>query len=251
MITETGDNSMPFVFVYDEAEWAAVVATFPSPLADGADLDAERKGLEYVATSYLNLMHHHRRRSKNGFPTKAWQQKRARAAADLANAEKAGTIASVLSDLREDLRRADAAVEGWGMLGRGHQGRKDAAREWPYLAALAMWKRLGGDLRCIATEYHRARREKQAAPLIRFLIAALTPIIADHTPGSRPWRRSSRKRARPRRRVRLRSRCARPRAAPKPSRVPIYLESTVFLPRVLPRVLSLPPTSNKHRRYGM
>jgi hypothetical protein len=58
MITETGDDSTPVVFVYDEAEWAAVVATFPDPLADGAEINAEREGLEFVATSYLNLSHH-------------------------------------------------------------------------------------------------------------------------------------------------------------------------------------------------
>jgi hypothetical protein len=183
MITETGDDSMPFLFVYDEAEWAAVVAAIPSALADGADLDAERKGLEYVATSYLNLMHHHRRRSKDGFPTKAWQQKRARAAADLANAEKAGIIASVLSDLREDLRRADAAVEGWGILGREHQGRKDPARDWLYDAALAMWKRLGGELGVSRLSFTEDAKREASGPLIRFLVATLTPIMTDRTPG--------------------------------------------------------------------
>jgi hypothetical protein len=184
MITETDDISMPFAFVYNDEEWSAVVATFPDPLADGAEINAEREGLEFVATSYLNLSHHHRLRSAKGFPTKGWQQKRKQIADTLASAENAGTVASVLSDLREDLRHADAAVEGFGMLGRGHQGKRDAAREWPYLAALAMWKRLGGRPAGVSRRSNATAATREAGgPAIRFLIAALTPIMADNMPG--------------------------------------------------------------------
>ena len=94
MIVTTNDSSMPFAFEYDETEWRAIVDGLPVSLATGADLDAERKGLEFVATAYLNLLHHHRIRSEKSFPTKEWKQRRKQIADDLAKAEKAGTIAS-------------------------------------------------------------------------------------------------------------------------------------------------------------
>jgi hypothetical protein len=182
MITETGDDSMPFVFAFDAAEWSAVAAAFPNPLAENDDLDAERKVLEFVATTYLNLKHHHRIRSEKGFPTKAWDKKRKQIADDTARAEMAGVV--TLSDLPEDLRRADAAVEGWEILGREHQGRKDPARDWLYDAALAMWKRLGGRLGVSRLSNATATTREASGPAIRFLIAALTPIMPDDAPGA-------------------------------------------------------------------
>jgi len=191
MITKTCDSSVPFAFEYDEVEWAAVLAELPVYLAEGTDLDAERKGLEFVATAYLNLTHHHRQRSAKGFPVKAWRQKRKHIAADLARGEQTNVIASVLSELREDLRHADAAVEGWEILGREHQGRKDPARDWLYDAALAMWQRIGGGMGITRGEYGRAA---PSGPVIDFMIAVLTPLLMDNTPGAEALRKIIRKR---------------------------------------------------------
>jgi hypothetical protein len=174
------DSSEPFVFVYDELEWAAVVATLPNSLATAADLDAERLGLEFVATSYLNLTYHHRIRSANGFPTKVWQRKRKQIANDLAEAEKDGSVEE-LPALREALRHADAAVEGWEILGRKHQGRQDPACDWLYAATHRTWKRLGGKISVKRLLFGRA---EASGPMIDFMIAALTPIMKDDTPGA-------------------------------------------------------------------
>ena len=92
----------------------------------------ERKGFELIASACSNLDHHHRLRSANGFPTKRWQKRREQIADDIAEAEKDGA-SDELPALREALRRADAAVKGFGLLGRAHQGgKRDAAREWLY-----------------------------------------------------------------------------------------------------------------------
>jgi hypothetical protein len=182
MITDTNDSSMPFAFAFDAAEWAAVVAAFPTPLAENAGIDKAREGLEFVATTYLNLSHHHRIRSENGFPTKAWQKKRKQIAKDLIKAEKAGV--ADLSDLRAELDHADAAIEGFGILGSEHQGRKDPARDWLYIAALTLWKRLGGRLGVSRLSNATATTREASGPAIRFLIAALTPIMTDDAPGA-------------------------------------------------------------------
>jgi hypothetical protein len=191
MIIRTNDSAQPFQFVYSELEWAAVVAVLPNRLHsdmkpdkasdEDADLvDAERQGLEYVASASLNLSHHHRARAASGFPTKARKQTRDRIAADLAKAEKAG-MAHDLPALREALRRADVAVEGFAMLGKVHQRRGDPSRDWLYDAALAMWQRLGGTLAITRGLYGRG---KPSGPVIDFMIAALTPVMGDATPGA-------------------------------------------------------------------
>jgi hypothetical protein len=181
----------PLKFAYSEPEWAAVVAAFPIPVAANDEIDKERKGLESVATACLNLMHHHRRRNAKESPTEYWKRTRKQIAADLADAEKTGTIASVLFELREELRHADAAVEGFGMLGKVHQRRGDPARDWLYVAALAMWRRLGGKMGITRTEYGRA---KPSGPVIDFMIAVLTPVLMDNTPGAEALRKFIRKR---------------------------------------------------------
>ena len=180
MIIETNDNSMPFAFAYSEPEWSAVVATLPDLLVDAADLDAERAWLEYVATAYLNLTHHHRIRSANGFPTKAWKARRKRIARDLAEAEKDGNV-DELPALREAFRRANVAVAGFALIGEAHQRRGDPARDWLYDVALAMWTRLGGTMEITRAEYGRA---KPSGPVIAFTIAVLTPVMKDDTPGA-------------------------------------------------------------------
>lgn len=180
MIIETNDSSMPFAFAFDAAEWAAIVATLPNPLADTADLDAERKQLEFVATAYLNLTHHHRARSANGFPTKAWKARRKQIANNLAKAEKCGDADQVCA-LREDLRRADVAVEGFAMLGQAHQRRGDPARDWFYDAALAAWRRLNGKMGITRAEYGRA---KPSGPMIAFMLSVLAPVMGDKIPGA-------------------------------------------------------------------
>jgi hypothetical protein len=192
MIVDTYDSSMPFKFVYSELEWAVIVAA--SPLADAAGLDAERRQLESVATAYLNLSHHHRLRSAGGFPTRRWKARRRQIAKDLAEAEQTNVIASVLAELREDLRRADVAVEGFEMLGKEHQGRRDPAQAWLCDAAIAMWQRLGGGMSITRAEYGRAA---PSGPVFDFMTAVLTPVLMDNTPGAEALRKFIRRKRKP------------------------------------------------------
>ena len=182
MIIETGSTDLPFGFAFSEGEWSAIVAVCPP--ADAADLDAERKELESVASAYLNLTHHHRIRSADGFPTRRWQARRKRSAADLAEAEKNG--GAEVNALREQLKRADAIVEGLGFLGEAHQRRGDPARDWFFAAALAMWKRLGGKMGITRAAYGRA---KPSGPLISFMLAVLLPVMGDAAPGAEAIRK--------------------------------------------------------------
>jgi hypothetical protein len=205
MIIRTDDASMPFAFKYDAQEWAAMVAAFPIPLADTADPEAECQGLEYVATAYLNLSHHHRIRAANGFPTKRWQNRRRQIARDLAEAEHAGKV-DELPALREALRYADAAVAAYGTLGKVRQRRGDPARDWLYDAALAIWQRLGGALKYTRGSYGRAA---PSGPLIEFMFAALIPVMGDAAPGAEALR----KRIRTLKRQQQRRGVAKPRAA--------------------------------------
>lgn len=177
MITETGNDSIPFAFTFDAAEWAAVAAQLPKRLAEGVDVDAERKKYETVATTFLNLSHHHRRRNLKGSPTLKWKRVRKQITADLADAERAGI--PELSGLREELRVADAAVEGFDMIGRAHQGKRNPARDWLYDAALLMWIHLGGRPTVSRAQYGSA---PASGPAIDFLIAILTPVLQAKTP---------------------------------------------------------------------
>jgi hypothetical protein len=181
----------PLKFAYSDEQWATALSLCPKPPVVDADLDVERKGLECIATACLNLMHHHRRRNAKESPTKYWKRTRKQIAGDLANAEKIGTIAAVLAEFSEELRHADAAVEGFGMLGNVHQRRGDPARDWLYDAALAMWRRMGGKTGITRAEYGRA---KPSGPVIDFMIAVLTPILTDNTPGAEALRIIIRKR---------------------------------------------------------
>jgi hypothetical protein len=185
MIIRTDDASMPFAFAFSEQEWSAIVATLPTPLADAADLDAERQRLEFVATAYLNLAHHHRVRAANGFPTKRWKARRKQIANDLADAEKAGNV-DELPALREAFRRADVAVEGFGMLGKVRQRRGDPGRDWLYDTALAMWQRLGGKLGVTRAEYGRGT---PSGPAITFMLIALALVMGSATPGAEAIRK--------------------------------------------------------------
>jgi hypothetical protein len=180
MIIETSDSSMPFGFVYDDEEWSAVVAALPVPLRDGANLDAERRDLEFFAHTYLNLVFHHRRQFKDGSVSLRWKQKRKQIAADLVEAEKAGCVA-VLADLREDLRHADIGVDAWGYFGKRHKGRQSLERDQLYDAVLTAWTGLGGEKRLTRGLYGRAQ---PSGPVIDFMLAALKPIMKDGTPGA-------------------------------------------------------------------
>lgn len=178
MIIGTGNIDISFAFAFSEQEWARLLAMFPAVTA--ADLDAERKALESVATAYLNLSHHHRLRSANGFPTKGWKARRKRIANDLAMAEKNGKSDQVCV-LREELRQADVAVEAFGVLGKAHQRRGDPARDWLYDAALAMWQRLDGRMGITRGLYGRG---KPSGPLIDFMASVLAPVMGDDAPGA-------------------------------------------------------------------
>jgi hypothetical protein len=182
VLLPAGNKSDSAVFVFSELERSAIVAVLPNPLAAStAEIEWEREALEWVASAYLNLTHHHRRRNAEQSPTKRWKRIRKMIVADIARAEKAGAIASILSDLHEDLRHAYAAVEGYGVLGQVHQGRGNPARDWLYDAALGMWKRLGGHL----TVSRRSYGTKPASgAMIDFMIAVLTPIMKDDAPGA-------------------------------------------------------------------
>jgi hypothetical protein len=181
MITETNDSSMPFGFVYDDEEWSAVIAALPVPLADGANLDDERRELESFAHTYLNLVFHHRRQFKDGSVTSRWKQNRKQIAADLAKAEKAGCVASVLADLRDELRHADVGVDAWNYIGKRHKGRQNLERDQLYNAALTAWTRLGGKMGLTRGLYGRA---EPSGPVIDFMTAVLTPITKNNTPGA-------------------------------------------------------------------
>jgi hypothetical protein len=168
VIIETYNSAEPFAFTFSEPEWLAVIALCPP--AAVADLDAERKMLEFVATAYLNLTHHHRVRSKAGFPTKAWQKKHKQLAADLLAGD----------DLHAELAHADAAVEGWSMIGHMHRGKKDPARDWLCDAALTMWIRLGGSTGI-------SRRKQGSAPptgaVLDFMTTVISLVMRDDAPG--------------------------------------------------------------------
>jgi hypothetical protein len=163
--------------LYDN-EWQAIVEAI-SPLPPGVDLERARWELEVVKQDFA------------GFPSvhpvvarKRW------ARIDRLIAELAVEIREVkarvpwsaddplwpnrlLAALWPVKQKAELHVEGFTILARAIQGKRDPVRDWLYWRLLAIWTDcLGGELTISVPKYGG----QPCGPLVRFLIAAVTVV---------------------------------------------------------------------------
>jgi hypothetical protein len=163
----------PEAFAYSGEQWAAVVGTMPPDTAADV-MTSVRQRLEEAAFNYRALCFHHRRRFPQGKPSPATVWKRRRGLIAKALADVTPTSAYV-KHLRAAYRIADTQVVGYDMLGKGHKGTLNPARDMFHKRVLDVWtQQLQGTLTTGSTR--RANKRQATSPAIRFFAAAVGPI---------------------------------------------------------------------------
>jgi hypothetical protein len=173
----------PEPFEYSRDQWNAVLTVVPADKAtDTALMKSVRQQLETAGSEYRALAFHHRQRFPKGAasPAIAWERRRDLIAKALAEVEpNSSGIAAYVGHLKEAHRIAEAQAIGLRMLGQGHKGKLNPARDHLYEQMLGVWTReLMGKLTAGST--HRAGRREATSPAIRFFEAAVAPIVTDH-----------------------------------------------------------------------
>jgi hypothetical protein len=181
-----GTHKLEVEFTYGAEQWAAILATLPQPLAADADLDGERRELEYAASGTLVDIKSHHKIFANGTPVTMWTREHKRV---LAQAKADGCVPDA-----KYLNYVEVGLEMARGLGPRYQGRKRGSRGWLYDMALTTWIRLGGKMSMSRGQYGRA---KPSGPVIDFLIAVLRPVLTDDTPGAEALAKIIKKKRRP------------------------------------------------------
>jgi hypothetical protein len=160
-----------------DAQWGAVLAAAPKILSPDVDLKAAvRADYNEAASDYRALVFYHRARFAKGPPAKKWRRNRKLIETVLAGIE-ADSNLSFQNHLRAALRFTEAAIIACEMQGAAHHGKKPE-RDWLYVRLLSIWTRLGGKLSTGRPSDGKSDRSANG-PTIRFLLAALTPILRD------------------------------------------------------------------------
>jgi len=167
-------------------QWNAVLAAVAElPLLSPDDFDATRGEYNDAASDYLALAFHHHARFAKGSPAKIWRKKRKHILAALLLDAERSTSLSFEFHLKEALHIADAAVVAFEMEGTLHTGRRNPERDWLYNRLMGIWTRhFGGKLTTGRTTDKETGKQVATSPAIRFLLAALTPILRDDMIGA-------------------------------------------------------------------
>jgi hypothetical protein len=163
-------------------QWKVVLAVIPKALLARANLDAARMDYNESASDYLCLTFYHQARFAKGSPAKLWRRGRKHIEAALTGIE-ADSSLSYQADLRAALRFAESATVAFEMEGTTHHGSRPE-RDGLYHRLLSMWTRLGSDLRTGRPGPEEKGKRTADGPTIRFLLAALMPILRDDMIGA-------------------------------------------------------------------
>jgi hypothetical protein len=172
-------------------QWSAVLATVPEELLAPADLDTDQRAhgradaargeFNEAASDYLAFAFYHRARFAEDSPVKAWRKRRKGLEAALQGIDGPDPYWLWVS---KALHFAKAAVVACEMEGSIHHGRSPE-RDWLYSRLLELWtKRFNGKLTTGRPGNTKPGKRAANSPAIRFLLAALTPILRDDMIGA-------------------------------------------------------------------
>jgi hypothetical protein len=151
-----------------------VLNAVPEEMRTFAEIGTARQEYDEAASDYLALIFYHRARFAKGPPVIAWRRRRKHLEAALRGIDE---DANLVFRLRVDsaLEYVDGTIAGYEIEGGVHRGRKSPERDWLYSRLLDIWaKRFNGTL---TTGRPEDKPRVANSPAIRFLLAALTPIL--------------------------------------------------------------------------
>jgi hypothetical protein len=165
-------------------QWKVVLGAVPQAQLAHADLDAARAEFNEAASDYLALVFYHRARFAKGSPVGAWRKRRKNIVAALLDDVQATNL-SYQYHLGKALDFGDAAVAACEMQGNAHKGRKSPERNWLYSRLLNIWiRRFNGKLTTGRPSNEKPGRRVANSPALRFLLAALGPVLRDDMIGA-------------------------------------------------------------------
>jgi hypothetical protein len=154
---------MTTVFRYTESEWQAVVDVMTAlpPLPAKRRLIAARLRLERAAKWYLESIEHRRKAIK--IDTQALER-----------------LQHIPQGLSDDLKKHAADIlQAERERRQRHSRNRNPQREMLYIATLEVW----------TIDFKQLAAISSSGPTIRFLNAALGPVMGENTPAPEGWRR--------------------------------------------------------------
>jgi len=165
-------------------QWKVVLGAVSETQLAHADHDAARAEYNEAASDYLALFFFHRARFAKGSPVGAWRKRRKNIVAAMLDNVQATNL-SYQYHLDKALDFADAAVAASEMQGHAHKGRKSPERDWLYSRLLNIWTtRFNGKLTTGRPSNEKAGKRVANGPALRFLLAALGPVLRDDMIGA-------------------------------------------------------------------
>lgn len=160
------------------------MSAVPETLLVRADLDAVREEFNEAGSDCRALIHFYHARFAKGSPAKAWRKRRRHIDAALLDIEQAINL-SYQYHLNKAKYFADAAIAAFEMQGEIHKGRRSPERDWLYSRLLSIWTtQFNGKLTTGRPSNAKPGKRVANSPAIRFLLAALTPILRDDMIGA-------------------------------------------------------------------
>lgn len=167
-----------------DGQWKAILGAVPETQLTHADLDAARAEFNEAVSDYLALVFYHHARFAKGSPLKAWRKRRSNIIAAMLDDVQATNL-SYRYHMTEALYFADAAVAAFKMKSNAHKGRRSPERDWLHIRLLSIWTaRFNGKLTTGRPSGAKAGKRVANSPAVRFLLAALVPVLRDDMIGA-------------------------------------------------------------------
>ncbi|WP_339033397.1 hypothetical protein WHZ78_16675 [Bradyrhizobium symbiodeficiens] len=177
---EAHPANAPLPFRYSAEQWSEIMAQVPAALADDASLVREvRTSLETALGGYLTMTAAHKSRFARGSPANSMLGAFNQIRETLHYAEATGNalVAGHLNAAHQAML-SSTHVEALEMLAHAHRGNNDPARQLLYDIVLRTWTGpLGGSLK-VSRPSSGHRKREATGPAVRFLVAAVAPVIS-------------------------------------------------------------------------
>jgi hypothetical protein len=173
-----------WLWACSDEQWQAVLSANPKALLADADLGKARLEFNAIGSDCIALSFFHHKRFAKSSPAKAWRKRLKHIFDAKTGAEKSEFY---LENLEAAEKVAKAAIWAFESQGKAHKGRKSPERDWLYERLLKLWThQLGGKLTTGRANASTMKEGKPVAnsPVVRFLLAALTPILGDKMIGA-------------------------------------------------------------------
>jgi hypothetical protein len=165
-------------------QWEVILGAVPETQLALADLDVARAEYNEAASDNLAQVFFHRARFAKGSPVGVWRKRRKNIQAAMLDEVQAKKL-PYQYHLSQALEFADAAVAAFEMQGHAHKGRKSPERSWLYCRLLNIWTtRFNGKLTTGRPSNEKPGKRVANSPALRFLLAALGPVLRDDMIGA-------------------------------------------------------------------